>query len=337
MKNDTVITSRVRLARNYSDLPFLPKMTEQQAKTVLQRVRDALLSLEGSAFGGFDFYTMADLSRVQKQALMEKHLISPDMVRYGENSGVALSRDGSVSVLVNEEDHIRIQALKDGYDLKGAYDLASQVDDILEAAHAFAFDEEFGYLTICPTNVGTGLRASAMLHLPALSMARQAEPLLNAASKLGIAARGLYGEGSEATGQFYQVSNQVTLGITEQQAIQKLSTIVDQIVQKEAEVTNLLKENVTVQDRILRSYGILKYARLLPTEEYMRLLSDVRLGLTMGLIHGVDGEKLKQLTFSLQPANLMQSEGGELPAQKRDQLRAERIRSELFGEQKEIS
>ncbi len=301
---DIIISSRVRLARNLSPYRFLDQMDAGQQTKLNQAVVDRLEDLNLGE-NKLEFLWTDQLSSDQKQSLVERHLASADFIRRGNNV-LALSGDNSISIMVNEEDHLRIQVIVPGFDLEKAYEIANQCDDFLNESFEYAFDERLGYLTTCMTNLGTGLRASVMMHLPALEAAGALNSIGNTVSKLGLTIRGTYGEGSNAFGSVYQISNQITLGISEEQAIENLKNVVNQILFSENEARKALRERngLTLEDRIYRSYGILRYVRSLSVEELYRLLSDVRLGVSMGILTNVTVETLNHLMASCGEASL---------------------------------
>jgi protein arginine kinase len=268
--------------------------------------------------------------------LVEKHLISPMLAEESRHGAVLLNKDESVSIMINEEDHIRIQVLFPGLQMKQAWELANEIDDWLESHLNFAFDEKCGYLTSCPTNVGTGIRASVMLHLPALAMTQQLNRLLPAITQVGLAVRGIYGEGSEALGQLYQVSNQVTLGLDENEILENLQGVVRQMIEHEHTARGRLQEVSLIQleDRVHRSYGTLAHCRIIDSKEAMSLLSDVRLGIDLGFIRGVSASVMNELMVMIQPGFLQQYAGERLNAEQRDIRRARLIRERLAMEQK---
>lgn len=292
---DIVISSRIRLARNLSKYPFLDRMDDSQKQELNHEVENKLKELN-LGDNQLELIWPDQITPNQKSALVEQHLVSPDFVKQGNNL-LALSADRSISIMVNEEDHLRIQVMVPGFNLEEAYRLANQCDDFLNESFEYAFDEDLGYLTTCMTNLGTGLRASVMLHLPALESAGALNSIINTVSKLGLTVRGTYGEGSNAYGSLYQISNQITLGISEEQAIDNLKSIVNQILhsEREARQTMLKNNRVEVEDAVYRSYGLLKYARLMSAEEFYRLISDVRLGVSLGIITDLSQETINHL------------------------------------------
>lgn len=330
--SDVVISSRVRIARNLSDYPFPSSMTQEQSGEIVSKVREAL-SGAGTASESFVFIDLQKTGALEKQVLVEKHLVSPVMLEAGNTKGVIISRDETVSIMINEEDHLRIQCIYPGMRIEKAWELGGRVDSLLEKKLDFAFSKEFGYLTCCPTNVGTGIRASVMLHLPALIMTGYIGRVLEACGKLRIAVRGLYGENTEASGNIFQVSNQVALGLSEEEIISGISNVSAQIVEQERALrSELSRQNLLrLEDRVYRSYGLLANSRIISSEESMKLLSDVRLGVDMGIIENVAPTVIDEIMLLLQPASLQVAAGRSLEADERDMKRAEFIRNKLKG------
>jgi protein arginine kinase len=336
--SDVVFSSRIRVARNLDGFPFPMLSTASQAEEVIRKVEQALKQDQSkySFLAGAELIRMKDLSDLEKSVLVEKHLISPMLAEESRHGAVLLNKNESVSIMINEEDHIRIQVLFPGLQMKQAWELANEIDDWLESHLNFAFDEKCGYLTSCPTNVGTGIRASVMLHLPALAMTQQLNRLLPAITQVGLAVRGIYGEGSEALGQLYQVSNQVTLGLDENEILENLQGVVRQMIEHEHTARGRLQEVSLIQleDRVHRSYGTLAHCRIIDSKEAMSLLSDVRLGIDLGFIRGVSASVMNELMVMIQPGFLQQYAGERLNAEQRDIRRARLIRERLAMEQK---
>jgi len=330
-QGDVVTSTRIRLARNLKDYPFIVKMNREQAQEIVGKCSNALIEMPSAISKEMKLYKMEDMGIVDKQILVEKHLISPNMLAHGSGSAAIISSNESISVLINEEDHLRIQCLFAGMQLSEALELADKVDDLIEESLEYAFDENLGYLTCCPTNTGTGLRASVMLHLPALALSGQLSNMLMSITKLGMAVRGLYGEGSEGVGNFFQVSNQVTLGVSEAETIGKLKSIVNQVITNERNVRKSLEESngPMLSDRVWRAFGILQNAQIMSSDEFMRLLSDLRLGISIGIIKNVTIEKLNELMVNIQPASILKIYGEGLSAIERDQMRAQLVRESL--------
>lgn len=325
MSENVVISSRIRLARNLRDFPFPSRMSDSQRTQVLDLVKKAIESLDEK----FMFVLMDDISELDTVAMVERHLISPDFADARPGRALAVTEDESISIMINEEDHLRIQVIKEGESLREAYAIADRIDTELDKILHFAFDKKLGYLTQCPTNLGTGMRASVMMHLCALGESRTVSRIAANLSKLGFVIRGTYGEGSNASSALYQLSNQVTLGISEMSAIENLENICSQLSQSEMATRSKLMESMEYQDRISRSMGILLTARLVSHAEAIKLLSNVRMGITEGIIDTVTLEIVDSLMVSIQPASLMRAAGKKLTPQERDKARAELIKSKL--------
>lgn len=331
--SDVILSSRIRLARNFNDYPFPMQMNKEDETKIVDQVRNAVSGMDGSTSKEFVYVDAPGLQTVEKQSLVEKHLISPDLAENTKRGGAFISRDERISIMVNEEDHLRIQCFLPGMQMNQAWKLCSKIDDLLEKKITYAFSENYGYLACCPTNIGTGLRASVMVHLPALAMTGYVGRVLEACGKLGIAVRGIYGENSETSGNMLQISNQVTLGLTEDEIISSLSGVAVQIMEQERTLRNeLYKQNTyKLEDRIFRSLGVFSNARILSTEESLKLLSDVRLGVDMGIVKDINIETLNEIMLFIQPASLQKYLGRQLDASERDIKRAELIRSKLNG------
>lgn len=330
-ESDIVISSRVRIARNLRDYPFPMLATNQQSSEVLEKIKTVLTNEDLSTISHFTYVPLNELNDLEKKVLVEKHLISPNLADDARGGAVILSENESISIMINEEDHLRIQCLCSGFQVKEAWDLANQVDDIFESGLDYAFDEKRGYLTSCPTNVGTGIRASVMLHLPALVLTNQIGRILTAITQVGLAVRGLYGEGSEATGNMFQISNQITMGQSEEEIIDNLYSVAIQIIGHErAARKNLLAESkLKITDRVNRSFGILSYASTMESKEAAQRLSDVRLGMDLGIISGVTPPVMNELLVMTQPGFLQKIAGNTLDPEERDVRRAKMIRDRL--------
>ena len=324
-EGDIVLSTRVRLARNLTEYPFPGRLDESQKKDIANLVNN-ILSQENTF--DLDFIDMSALSPAETVSLAEKHLISPEFACDTLVRSLLLSKDEDISIMICEEDHIRIQTVYPGLSLSEAFETALKIDEILENEISYAFDENLGYLTQCPTNIGTALRASVMLHLPALSKKGAMQRLSTTVAKLGLTLRGSYGEGSEISGDIYQLSNQVTLGISEEAAITNLNSIAMQIIAQEKQTRALLVKDEDYLDRIYRAYGILKSAYKLTSKELMNLISYVRVGVSEGILD-IPTEKLRSLTVLLQPATLNASSGKILTQTERDILRSQKVREEL--------
>lgn len=332
---DIVLSSRVRLARNLEGYAFPHLLPESRAAEIIDKVELGVreVNLMGVAPTA-ELYRLAEAPPLERQVLVEKHLISPALGQDARGKAVAISQDESVSVMVNEEDHLRIQVLTPGLNLEEAWSNASKVDDAFEAKLSYAFHPVKGYLTACPTNVGTGLRASVMVHLPALVLTNQAGRLLNTLGQFGLAVRGYFGEGTEAQGHIYQMSNQISLGRAEEDIIANLTGVVQQVIEHERKAREHLSRQMKaqVEDRIGRAYGILTGARIITSEEAMKHLSDVRLGVDLGLVNGVSRKALNELLVTTRPAFLQKLAGKELNPFERDVRRAALIRQRLSSE-----
>lgn len=326
--SDIVMSTRIRLARNLKGYRFPIAFTEEQAMAVDREIAAVLLDSEER---GYAYTKMADLPALERQILVEKHLISPQLADPDRHGAVILSEDETISVMVNEEDHIRIQCIRPGLQLEAAYQQANFVDNYLEKELPYAFDEDFGYLTSCPSNTGTGMRASVMMHLPALTITKQIDRIIPAISRLGMVVRGSYGEGSEAPGNVYQISNQMTLGKTEQEILEDLGNITSRLIAHERKSRELLlaKSRLSLENRLFRSLGTISFARLLPSGEAARCLSDVRLGIDLGIIQDIDVSILNELMIFMQPGFLQQYAGTELGQEERDVFRAKLFRERL--------
>ncbi|MCL6548637.1 MAG: protein arginine kinase [Alicyclobacillus sp.] len=337
-EDDIILTSRVRVARNLEGVPFPILQTDSHANQVIEQVSRALQAPAASKLGTFELLRCSELTPLDRQVLVEKHLISRDLAEQGRHGAVAIRTDELVSILVNEEDHLRIQCILPGLRLQDAWSLANEVDDVLETTLTYAFHERFGYLTACPTNVGTGIRASVMMHLPGLVLSGHINRMLTAVSQVGLTVRGLYGEGSESAGNLFQVSNQVTLGESEEEIIGNLTSVVNQLIDHERAARRaLLHENrEALEDRVCRSFGILAYARKLDSKETLQRLSDVRLGIDLGIIKGVSAGILKELMVMTQPAFLQKYYKQELTPAERDIRRAALIRERLRLDDTEV-
>lgn len=328
--SDIVLSSRVRLARNLRGYPFPMLATNQQSRDVLDKVTEVLENEELRELGNFSIVPLSEISELEKKVLVEKHLISPNLANESRNGAVILSDNESISIMVNEEDHLRIQCLTSGFQIREAWDMANRIDDIIESQLNYAFDERRGYLTSCPTNVGTGLRASVMIHLPALVMTQQINRILSAVTQVGLVVRGMYGEGSDSSGNLFQISNQITLGQSEEEILNNLYSVVQQIIEHERAARERLREDpYRLADRINRSFGILSHAVILDSKEAMQRLSDVRLGLDLGLLTGIEPKTLNELLVMTQPGFLQKHSGELLTAENRDIRRAELIRERV--------
>ncbi|MDR3561500.1 MAG: protein arginine kinase [Negativicutes bacterium] len=335
---DIVLSSRIRLARNWEGIPFPNRADPQKLDAVTAEVRKSVASLRKADKHQYLLVEMDKLSPLERQVLVEKHIVSPNLAEQPANRAVLVRDDAAVSIMINEEDHLRIQCLVPGLNLRDANELANTVDDILEAKITFAYNEQAGYITACPTNIGTGLRASVMVHLPALVLTRQINRIMTAATQLGLAVRGLYGEGTEAFGNIFQISNQLTLGHSEQEIIDNLEGIAKQVVEQErlAREALIAGSGEALADRVWRAYGVLRYARIVSGQEALTLLSEVRLGIDLKIITGVPTAVFNELLVTTRP-NFLQKIAGRphIETAERDQLRAQLIREKLADQSTE--
>ncbi|MEK8132672.1 protein arginine kinase [Paenibacillus filicis] len=336
--SDIVISTRIRIARNVGAYPFPMLSTNQQSQEVLERIGGVVGNDDLDTISRFTLLPLSELGELERRVLVEKHLISPALADESRNGAVILSDNESISIMVNEEDHLRIQCLCPGFQIKEAWDLANQIDDIFEVQLEYAFDEKRGYMTSCPTNVGTGIRASVMIHLPALVLTQQINRILSAITQVGLAVRGLYGEGSEALGNLFQISNQITLGQSEEEIIDNLHSVVRQIIEHEraARYKLSVENRAKILDRVSRSFGILSYAAIMDSKEAAQRLSDVRLGIDLGFIKKVPPQVLNELLVMTQPGFLQQLAGEKLSPEERDIRRAQLIRDKM-SESDEVS
>lgn len=322
---DTVFSVRIRLARNLSGFPFPNKMSDEQKYSVIQKVSDAVFKSEVGK--DYKFIDMDKISETEAIFLAERHLISPEFIKNTKGRALILKNDESVSVMINEEDHIRIQSIAAGLEFETACKNAFEIEKIIGNAVEYAFDKKFGYLTECPTNLGTGMRASAMLHLPALEKIGALERIFNSISKFGVAIRGTFGEGTKAKNSMYQISNQVTLGISEKESIENIENIINQLISKEKEAREAF-DRFRVEDTVFRALGTLKYARMISSEEFYKLISDIRLGVSMGILN-IPISVINSLNLLNGSAGVSSLAGGNLDADTRDTKRAQNLRESL--------
>ncbi len=328
-KGEIVMSSRIRLARNVSAFEFPHWAGGQRRKEVMARVVEAVKS--SPFFKGSLILGLSDLSELDRLFLTERHLISREHAAQPNEKGVVVSDREIIALMINEEDHLRLQVLQSGFNLQEAWAVLSRIDGEMEANLSYAFSSEWGYLTACPTNVGTGMRASCMLHLPCLVMTKQINRVLHAITKLGLTARGLYGEGTEATGNFFQLSNQVSLGVSEEEILDNLERLIKQVVEQEEAARKALlnQSRDALEDRIWRAYGTLRSAHLITSSETVELLSMVRLGVDLCLINNLERGIVNRLFIQTQPAHLQKLEGRPLSASERDSRRAKLLRESL--------
>ncbi len=328
--NDRIVmSSRVRLARNLRGSSFPGWAKKPERVKILETVMPAVSALPEMADSFAE--AMDNLTALDKQILVERHLISREHAAKNVGSGIVLNREESFCVMINEEDHLRMQALRPGFQIREAWNAIDQLDSALEKKLNYAFDDELGYLTACPTNLGTGIRVSAMLHLPGLVLAEQINPIIQSVNKLGLAVRGLYGEGTEALGNVFQVSNQMTLGESEMAIVERLEKVLAQIIEHEENARQSLMEKKpkTVFNHIGRAYGILANAHSISSKEAMNLLSLLRLGIDIGSFPGTERALVDELFLTTQPAHLQKQISDKLSAEERDLLRADMVRERL--------
>lgn len=319
MEGNNIVSTRIRLARNLDGTPFPVKLTPARKKELLLKVKDTAKTL----FPELDYIDAMQLTAAQAGTLMEEHLISPEFANKREGAGLLLSKDRSAAIMLNEEDHLRIQTFEKGFALEKTYERAVVIDKALDGRLKFAFDTKLGYLTQCPTNLGTAMRASVLIHLPALTESGIINKTASLISQYGFTVRGLYGEGTRSVGALYQISNQVSLGVTEEEILERLGEITDRITENEKAVRSKAAGRADVQDRIFRAYGLLRSARLMTSEEAIGLLSELRFGAEAGLVD-LDTAKIDGLLVRIQPYGIADGD-----AQNRDIKRAEILRTEL--------
>lgn len=322
--SDIVISSRIRLARNIKEFPFKIKMTKEDKNKLLEKVKFIAPSLGY----GLKFLYLKDMDDITKMSLVEKHILSPEIALNKEqDSAILINDEENICIMINEEDHIRLQVFTSGLDLQNTLNLAVEIDEKLNEILGFSASEKYGFLTSCPTNVGTGLRASVMVHLPALKITGNLSKLLHIVNSFGMTIRGAYGEDSKAKSDIYQISNNQTLGITEKEIITSLENITKKVMEQERLARKYLAKNTEdLEDKVYRSFGILTNARKLTSEETDNLLSDIKLGTDLGIIEELNDSKVKELMLYTKPANLQKKLGKLLDANERDKKRTEVIR-----------
>jgi protein arginine kinase len=331
--SDIVMSSRIRLARNLEKLAFATRASDESQAEVLRIVSEGVRKT-ASLHNGMVF-EMSALDEVDRLFLVERHLISRDHASFPDHRAVAIGHGEITSIMVNEEDHLRLQTLQSGLNLRDAWARIDALDDELSEQVPYAYSTDWGYLTCCLTNTGTGMRASVMCHLPALVINKQINKVLHAISKLGLTARGLYGEGTEALGNFFQISNQVALGRTEEELVESIERILKQVVEHEQSAREALMTNnkLQLEDRIWRAYGILRHAQTISSNETLDLLSAVRLGVDLGVMKQVDRAAVNDLLIASQPAHLQKLQGSKLSTEERDAKRAALIRRRLGSQE----
>ncbi|MFW5647504.1 MAG: protein arginine kinase [Candidatus Alkaliphilus sp. MAG34] len=330
-ESDIVISSRVRMARNMESISFPHYLSKEEAENVINKVYETITKGHLCIQNEFKLIKMDEIDLIERSNYVERHLISPALAKNVSGGAFLINDEETISIMINEEDHIRIQCLYPGLQLEKCFDMADKIDDLLEEGIVYAFDEQLGYLSCCPTNVGTGVRTSVMLHLPALGLTRYINGVINTAGKIGLAVRGIFGEGTDFIGDIYQISNQITLGMSEEEIITNLKDITLQIIQNERIAREKLLESksIELEDKIFRSYGTLKNARLLSSKEAMKLISDVKLGVNLKLIDGVSIEQLNGLITMIQPGYLQKHFKSQLTGTERDAKRAQLTRENI--------
>lgn len=326
-----VMSSRVRLARNLAMKPFPNKARKKELHEIMAVIQAVIESID--YFKDSIFLKIGDLDNVDKQFLVERHLMSHEHAANAEGKALVVSKEEVLSVMINEEDHLRMQVMQPGFNLDETWRIADAIDDAISQKLDYAYSASWGYLTSCPTNTGTAMRGSVMLHLPALVMTRQINKVLNAISKLNFASRGFYGEGTQASGNFYQISNQVSMGHSEQDVIQNINGLICQVIEQEEQARQalLLQNRPVLEDKIFRSYGILKNAHIISSQETVELLSMVRLGIDLDIVKDVNRPAINELFIMIQPAHLQKLEGKKLSSAERDTKRASLIRQKIGG------
>jgi protein arginine kinase len=328
-KHHSIISSRARYARNLERIPFAPRARDEQLEMVVSLLDDAIQS--NPYFAKFRRLKIKEINSLHRLYLKESHLISSELEQGGEGRVLYISPDYRISIMVNEEDHVRMQVLEAGFQLRKVFALLQEVESQLDQALNFARHPRFGYLTACPTNVGTGMRLSVMLHLPALVLIGKVEEIIQSVAQYGLTVRGIHGEGSEHLGDFYQISNEITLGKTETEILATLEAVADQIVEREMAARNALFEQqpVIARDLIGRAFAILQHASIIDSAEALTHLSKIRLGIDQGFFHPLTHTELSRLMMEVQPAHLQFRQGGQIPEEKRDNLRAQLLHQRL--------
>lgn len=321
-EDNIIVSTRIRLARNIEGINFLNKMTNEDEEKIINIFKN-------NNINGLKLYKLSDIDEITKLSLIEKHILSKDILNR-KNGAFLLSDDEKICVMLNEEDHIRIQVINPGLNFKNSYDEAKEVDENISKLAKYAYSDKYGYLTTCPTNLGTGLRVSVMLHLPALRITGRIQKVLDVINKVNVTVRGVYGEGSSAVGDMYQLSNKVSLGISEEDILNSVRKITDTIIKKEREARVFLKKSgIEFEDKISRMYGNLLYAKKLDYSECAKLISNIKLGVDMGIIKDIDIEKVNKIRILAKPASLQKYFKSKLETDDRDIKRAELIKEIL--------
>lgn len=323
---EIVLSTRIRLARNLQKFPFPLKQREATANAVLEQLQKFTDGKED-----LELFRLQELPDLERQVLVEKHIISPDHAAKADYKGLILNENGSISIMINEEDHLRIQCFSSGLEVEHLWERTNKIDDEIESQLEYAFDEKYGYLTCCPTNLGTGMRVSVMMHLPGLVITKQAPRILNQLSQIGIAVRGIFGEGTEALGNLFQISNQISLGQSEEEILANINSVARRLVAQEQAARDYLLQNagLQVEDKAHRAYGVLTNAKIISSNEALSLISDLRLGHNLGMIDGVELRLINELYLLCQPSFLQILAKKQLDAQSRDIKRAEIFKEKL--------
>ncbi len=322
-----VLTTRVRLARNVAGRAFRSRLQPDELTELEGQLRDVIFR----AMDGLAWFEIEPMSEIDRRCLVERHLISRELAAGDGPRGVAVDSSQRIAIMACEEDHLRIQVIESGFQPQETWQRVDEIDDRLEAHVGYTFSPKLGYLTACPTNVGTGMRASVMLHLPGLALTRQIEKVFRAVSRLRQTVRGLYGEGTQAVGDIYQISNQATLGRSEAEILKGLDAVIPQVVTYEEQARQALLEDspVAIDDKIFRAWGLLTHARTISSEETLTLLSAVRLGVHLGRLPDVDIAKVNELFILSRPGHIQKMHGGDLSESDRDKARAAYLRERL--------
>lgn len=318
--SDVVVSSRIRLARNIEGIKFVRVSTEEEQKNVIELMKNSKIDKN------LHFIKLDELDETMQNSLVEKHIISNDLLQM-KNAGILLNNNEDIAIMINEEDHLRIQVMKAGFNLEDALLEASKLDDAISEKVKYSYNEKYGFLTACPTNVGTGLRASVMLHLPALRLIGKIDRVLDVVNKVNLNVRGVYGEGTEAVGDLYQVSNKASLGLSEEEIVNNVKGIVQKLIEQERKAREYLKsKGIDFEDKVYRAYGSLMYAKKMSYSECAKLISIVRLGINMGIINEIDNKKLNEISVFTKPATMQKCLKRELLPEERDEERGKLIK-----------
>lgn len=329
--HDVILSSRIRLARNLMNYPFPHKLNAAASAQAAREISKNLIAYGKSMQNEFLEVNMNEMNEQEKQSLVEKHLISDDLTKGGITREALILRDESISIMINEEDHIRIQVMEAGMNLEKAYEKAREIAIYLEQTMQIGYHEKYGFTTTCPTNTGTGLRASVMMHLPVLVMTGKIGAIVENIRKMGYSVRGYYGENSNSFGNVFQISNQITLGLNEEELISDIKKLIQQIMEQERSLRKHLyeKNSVFIEDKVFRSLGILQNARILTSDEAVKLISDIRFGVALGIIEGIKEENLNRIMAAIGPASVQKAAGKVMEPAERDKTRAFVVRNLL--------